>query len=50
MKYDWESNRVSQNRSIGGFKLPVMSFGEDQGGELYYTTPAGAIYKLVTAD
>ncbi|MBI1312706.1 glucose sorbosone dehydrogenase [bacterium] len=47
LKYDWESKRVSENRSIGGFGLPVMSFGEDQSGELYYTTPAGAIFKLV---
>ena len=50
LKYDWESKRVSQTRTLGGFKLPVMSFGEDQGGELYYTTPAGAIYKLVAAE
>lgn len=49
LKYDWESKQVSENRSIQSFKLPVMSFGEDQTGELYYTTPAGAIFKLVTA-
>jgi glucose/arabinose dehydrogenase len=50
LKYDWESKKVSENRSIPNLKLPVMSWGEDQNGELYYTTPIGSIYKLVPAE
>ena len=47
LKYDWSAKRTTENRSIPSSKLPVMSFGEDEEGELYYTTPIGAIFKLV---
>jgi quinoprotein glucose dehydrogenase len=49
LKYDKAKKQVTENRRLGNPKLPVMSFGEDQQGEQYFTTPVGAIYKLVTA-
>ena len=48
LKYDGKT--VTENRSICSSNLPVMVFGEDAQGELYYTTPIGAIFKLVPAD
>lgn len=50
LKYDWSQKTTTENRTIPSPKLPVMSFGEDQNGELYYTTPIGAIFKLVPAE
>lgn len=46
LKYDWKAKKTVENRSLVSSKLPVMAFGEDANGELYYTTPIGAIYKL----
>jgi glucose/arabinose dehydrogenase len=50
LKYDWGKKATTENRTIPSSKLPVMSFGEDQNGELYYTTPIGAIFKLVPSE
>jgi glucose/arabinose dehydrogenase len=50
LKYDWSKKATTENRTIPSSKLPVMSFGEDQNGELYYTTPIGAIFKLVPGE
>ncbi len=47
LKYDAAKKVVVENRSIPTSKLPVMSFGEDEAGEQYFTTPIGAIFKLV---
>ena len=38
LKYDDAQKRVVANRPINGQKLPWMSFGEDERGELYLTT------------
>lgn len=46
LKYDWKAKKTVENRSLVNSKLPVMAFGQDANGELYYTTPIGAIYKL----
>lgn len=46
LKYDWKAKKTVENRSLVSSKLPVMAFGQDANGELYYTTPIGAIYKL----
>ena len=35
-----------QNYSLKGSKLPVMSFGEDESGEVYFTTTFGQLYKF----
>jgi glucose/arabinose dehydrogenase len=48
LKYDGKV--VTENRSIPSSNLPVMAFGEDANGELYYMTPIGAIFKLVPSD
>lgn len=50
LKYDWSSKKVTENRTVTGPKIPVMSFGEDQDGEIYFTTPTNAVYKLVAGD
>ncbi|MEQ9407876.1 MAG: PQQ-dependent sugar dehydrogenase [Fuerstiella sp.] len=39
-----DGNRTVANYSLKGDKLPVMSFGEDQAGELYFTTTFGQLY------
>lgn len=46
LKYDWKTKKTVENRLIKNTKLPVMAFGQDAAGELYYTTPIGAIFKL----
>ena len=34
------------NYSIRGNIMPIMSFGEDEQGEVYYTTDTGNIYRF----
>ncbi|MFT3879387.1 MAG: PQQ-dependent sugar dehydrogenase [Gemmatales bacterium] len=38
LKYDFEQKRVVANREIQNRGLPIMSFGEDENGELYLMT------------
>ncbi len=50
LKYDEKAKRVVANRSIKDPAKPVMSFGEDEQGELYFMTyaPNGrGIYRFV---
>jgi len=44
--YDAEKKRVVANRPIFGNISPVMSFGEDEQGELTFTTPNGPMYRF----
>lgn len=44
LKYDEKNKTVVANYSIRGNVMPVMSFGEDEQGEAYYTTDAGQIF------
>ena len=37
LKYDAANGRVTQSRGIASTGLPVLAFGEDEAGELYYT-------------
>jgi quinoprotein glucose dehydrogenase len=46
--YDAEKKEVTANRSIIPTGLPVMSFGEDDAGEVYYVTQDGGIYKFAS--
>jgi len=46
LKYDEANKRVVANLTIQGNISPIMSFGEDEQGETYYTTDAGQIYGL----
>lgn len=38
LKYDFDKKRVVANREIANRGLPIMSFGEDENGELYLMT------------
>jgi glucose/arabinose dehydrogenase len=52
LKYDAAANRVVANRPIADPNVPILSFGEDQAGELYFMTytPTGqGVYRFVTA-
>ena len=44
LKYDEAKKRVVANYVISGNVSPIMSFGEDEQGEAYYTTDGGQIY------
>jgi glucose/arabinose dehydrogenase len=44
LKYDESKKEVVANTTIAGNIMPIMSFGEDEQGEAYYTTDTGAIY------
>jgi glucose/arabinose dehydrogenase len=41
LRYDVQTQRVTENRPIQGTGLPVMTFGEDEDGEVYVTTELG---------
>lgn len=41
-----DGTKTVANYSLTGEKLPVMSFGEDQSGELYFTTTFGQLFKF----
>ena len=50
LKYDEKAGRVTANRSIKDPAKPVMSFGEDESGELYFLTVSNTgkgIYRFV---
>jgi glucose/arabinose dehydrogenase len=50
MKYDHEKKRVVANRPIQDKNLPIMSFGEDQDGEIYlmtYSATGKGIFQIV---
>ena len=44
LKYDESAKTVQANYTIRGNVMPIMSFGEDEDGESYYTTDTGSIY------
>jgi CubicO group peptidase (beta-lactamase class C family)/glucose/arabinose dehydrogenase len=44
LKYDVDARKVVANYTIRGNVMPIMSFGEDESGESYYTTDTGAIH------
>ncbi len=41
-----DGTKTVANYSLTGDKLPVMSFGEDEAGEVYFTTTFGQLYKF----
>ncbi len=47
LRYDEKGERVIANHSIPSQKLPLMSFGEDQDGEVYFTTTFGTLNQFV---
>lgn len=46
LDYDVKAGKVKGNYSLTGENLPMMSFGADQSGELYFTTPFGSLYRF----
>lgn len=46
LDYDHAAGKVVANYSLTGDKLPVMSFGEDEKGEMYFTTPFGSLFRF----
>ncbi len=50
LKYDEAAHKVVANYSIAGNVMPIMSFGEDDQGESYYTTDTGQIYTFRQAE
>ena len=44
LKYDEAKKEVVANYSIRGNIMPIISFGEDEQGEAYYTTDTGSIF------
>jgi glucose/arabinose dehydrogenase len=47
--YDRNRKQVTANRTILEKGLPVLSFGEDDNGEIYFLTQAGGVYKFASA-
>jgi glucose/arabinose dehydrogenase len=48
--YDAKSQRVIANREIPGNTMPVLSFGEDEQGEVYFLTDVGTIHRFAPAE
>lgn len=55
LDYDEEAGKVKANYSLTGIDadgdgktetLPVMSFGSDQDGDVYFTTPFGSLFRF----
>lgn len=52
LQYDTKAGKVVRNMAIPWSGLPILSFGEDEAGESYVTTPAQngrSIYRFVPA-
>ncbi len=41
LEYDEKNSKVVQNYSVQSNKLPIITFGEDENGEVYFTTALG---------
>ena len=48
--YDFDKQELTANRSIIPRGQPVMTFGEDDQGEVYFATQGGGIYKFASPD
>ncbi len=46
LRYDFDKQIVTANQPIGGNILPVLSFGEDETGEIYFMTTQGFIQRF----
>jgi glucose/arabinose dehydrogenase len=46
LKYDFDKKAVTENRKIPGSIHPVMSFGQDEEGEVYFLTVQGDIHRF----
>lgn len=50
LKYDDKAKKVIANYSLQGDNLPVMTYGEDEAGEVYFTTPFGQIFTFARSE
>ena len=50
LDYDMVAGEVRANYRIPAPNHPVMSFGTDEEGEVYFTTSFGKIYRLRSPD
>jgi hypothetical protein len=48
--YDANKKQVTANREVLPKGLPVMSFGEDDQGEVYFVTQEGGIHEFASPD
>jgi hypothetical protein len=46
LRYDEDEGEVVANYSIRGNTQPIMSFGEDEHGEVYFMVESGGIYRF----
>jgi len=46
LEYDEAAGKVVANYSLTGDKLPVLSFGEDEKGDVYFATPFGSLFRF----
>ncbi len=46
LDYDVKAGKVKANYSLTGENLPMLSFGTDQSGDVYFTTPFGSLYRF----
>ena len=49
LRYDANKKKVTANRPLHDNKMPIISFGEDQDGEVYLTDALGQIHRFVEA-
>jgi quinoprotein glucose dehydrogenase len=50
LKYDDKAKKVTANYLLQGDNLPVMTYGEDEAGEVYFTTPFGQIFTFAKGE
>lgn len=50
LKYDDKAKKVTANYVLQGDNLPVMTYGEDEAGEVYFTTPFGQIFTFAKGE
>ena len=46
MDHDGKKTVANYSLKFEGDKLPIMSFGDDEAGEVYFTTTFGQLYKF----
>jgi len=49
LTYDAAAKKVLANQTVGKNVLPVVSFGEDEAGELYFLTSGNRCFRFTTA-
>lgn len=50
LQFDPKRGRVVANHPIEGNVMPIMSFGEDEQGEVYFMTTQGRLFRFASAE